>query len=664
MRMIAIVATLSVGSAFAISAVSIGSFQSYASSYPASVVQNGLQAVYDLKNAGAVGPRSSVCNGTFKVPGIDALPANTIFIGGWLITMAGTEEFSCWDFTGITGGVIVEGNGTNVTYSDSKFAPGGGGVAQFYGLWVSDDGTAPTVTCNYCSFDGKKYTGSVSGYWSGAAFIVEGGANLTVENSLITGIAYDVSKCTNATLTQIGNYIQAYGWNPNADADAPQNISCVSDIENNFYDISDGAALAQVGQFPGSPPNSAVFDTIDTSSAQNGMMTFKSNILYGYALYGSTCCEVAGNDGLPYDPLHICDNHTNRGAGWALKEIIQNNVIQKGNSGYWTTNGDLSLATCISAWTGNIDYDTGAPIMAPNPKAVHHDFNGDGKTDIVWRDTLGNTALWLMNGNAIMNGGIAYLGNVSSNWTIVGEDDFNGDGYADLLWRDTAGDVAIWIMNGTRVEGSSVLANVATNWSIVGTGDFNGDGHTDILWRDTAGDVAIWLMNGTSIINRSSVGNVSTAWTIAGIGDFNGDGHTDILWRDTAGDVAIWLMNGTSIISSSGMGNVSTAWTVAGTGDFNGDGHTDILWRDTAGDVAIWLMNGTSVVNSSSIGSVPTSWTIVGTGQFNGSTNSNILWRDTAGDLAFWLMNGATVTAAQAIGAVPTNWSVQSTTAE
>jgi hypothetical protein len=45
----------------------------------------------------------------------------------------------------------------------------------------------------------------------------------------------------------------------------------------------------------------------------------------------------------------------------------------------------------------------------------------------------------------------------------------------NILWRDTSGDVAIWLMNGT--EGSAAgVANVPTIWSIVGTGDFNGDG--------------------------------------------------------------------------------------------------------------------------------------------------------------------------------------------
>jgi len=75
-------------------------------------------------------------------------------------------------------------------------------------------------------------------------------------------------------------------------------------------------------------------------------------------------------------------------------------------------------------------------------------------------------------------------------------DDFNGDGKSDILWRHASGDTVIWFTNGLQYLSNADLGNVSTSWSIVGTGDFNGDGKGDILWRNTNGDVAIWLMNG------------------------------------------------------------------------------------------------------------------------------------------------------------------------
>ena len=76
-----------------------------------------------------------------------------------------------------------------------------------------------------------------------------------------------------------------------------------------------------------------------------------------------------------------------------------------------------------------------------------HDFNGDGKSDIVWRDSSGNVAFWLMNGATMSSSG--GVGGVPATWSIVGQRDFNGDGKADLLWRDTSGNTAMWFMNGT-----------------------------------------------------------------------------------------------------------------------------------------------------------------------------------------------------------------------
>ena len=54
-----------------------------------------------------------------------------------------------------------------------------------------------------------------------------------------------------------------------------------------------------------------------------------------------------------------------------------------------------------------------------------------------------------------------------SMWKIVGTGDFNGDGKSDILWQDTSGNVAIWFMNGTQASGAGV-GNVPTVWSIQG----------------------------------------------------------------------------------------------------------------------------------------------------------------------------------------------------
>jgi hypothetical protein len=287
-----------------------------------------------------------------------------------------------------------------------------------------------------------------------------------------------------------------------------------------------------------------------------------------------------------------------------------------------------------------------------------HDFNGNGKSDILCRDTSGNTAIWFMNGAQATGAGV---GNITTSWSIVGQRDFNGDGKSDILWRDTSGNLAIWFMNGAEASGAGI-GNVAISWSIVGTGDFNGDGKGDILWRDTSGNTAIWFMNGAQATG-AGVGNVATSWSIVGSGDFNGDGKSDILWHDSSGNVAIWFMNGAQA-TGAGVGHVSTSWSIVGTGDFNGDGKSDILWRDTSGNVAVWLMNGAQIVQAAGVGLAPTGSSIVETGDFDDDGKTDILWHDTSGNVGIWFMNGTQVTKSASVGNLPIVWSIQGANAD
>src|SRR6266513_1007349 len=146
----------------------------------------------------------------------------------------------------------------------------------------------------------------------------------------------------------------------------------------------------------------------------------------------------------------------------------------------------------------------------------------------------------------------------------VGKSDFNGDGKADILWHNTSGARAIWLMNGTTYGSSVNLGTVGISWNIAGSGDFNGDGKSDILWQDSStGQRLIWIMNGTTRTSAVNLGFVATSWSIAGSGDFNGDGKADILWQNSStGQRLIWIMNGTTRISAVNLGFVATSWSI------------------------------------------------------------------------------------------------------
>ena len=142
--------------------------------------------------------------------------------------------------------------------------------------------------------------------------------------------------------------------------------------------------------------------------------------------------------------------------------------------------------------------------------------------------------------------------------------DFNGDGKADLVWRNTGGTVAVWLLNGSTLLSSGIVSGVPSDWVIVGVGDVSGDGKSDLVWRNTStGTVFVWLMNGVNIASSGSPADVPLAWKIEQVSDTNGDGKSDIVWRNTStGDTAVWLMNGITIASSGFPGGAGLEWDI------------------------------------------------------------------------------------------------------
>ena len=116
--------------------------------------------------------------------------------------------------------------------------------------------------------------------------------------------------------------------------------------------------------------------------------------------------------------------------------------------------------------------------------------------------------------------GVVSAGTLPANWRVEGAGDFNGDGKVDILWRDTnTGTLSIWFTNGTAVTSSLTVGTLSSNWTVAQIGDYNSDGKSDILLIDTAGDVAMWLMNGATVSSAVGVSNVGTTWTAQNVND-------------------------------------------------------------------------------------------------------------------------------------------------
>jgi hypothetical protein len=309
--------------------------------------------------------------------------------------------------------------------------------------------------------------------------------------------------------------------------------------------------------------------------------------------------------------------------------------------------------------------------------SAQNDFNGDGRSDILWRSDDGTFTDWLANANGSHSPNAAnVLSNVSTDWQIAGTGDFNGDGYVDVMWRNVDGRITNWLgtVNGGFTDNvANAYNSVSLDWQVASIGDFNGDGRDDILWRNDDGRFTDWLgtANGSWSPNAANLlDSVSTDWKIVGTGDFNGDGHDDIMWRNVDGRITNWLGTDAGAFTdnvTNAYNGVALDWHVAGIADFNGDGRDDILWRNTDGRITDWLSttNGGYAPNSSHFyDRVSTDWHVVEVGDFNGDGNDDILFRNTDGRMTDWL--GQTDgsfhdNAANALTSVATSWHTQPT---
>ena len=270
--------------------------------------------------------------------------------------------------------------------------------------------------------------------------------------------------------------------------------------------------------------------------------------------------------------------------------------ISTGENYIWLMNG---LSTASQGSVNVVDPASGWQVQGIG------DFDGDGKADILWRNSsTGENYIWLMNGLGTASQGSVNFVDPASGWQVQGVGDFDGDGKADILWRNTStGENYIYLMNGLTIARPGSINSVSDQaWQVKGIGDFNGDGKADILWRNSStGENYIWLMNGLSTASQGSVNFVDPAsgWQVKGIGDFDGDGKADIVWRNsTSGENYLYPMDGTTIKPTRGSFRTvaDLAWQIVAVGDYDGDGKADVLWRHaTSGENYLYPMDGTAI---------------------------------------------------------------------
>ncbi|MFI1995287.1 FG-GAP-like repeat-containing protein [Actinoplanes sp. NPDC020271] len=215
--------------------------------------------------------------------------------------------------------------------------------------------------------------------------------------------------------------------------------------------------------------------------------------------------------------------------------------LYRGNGGGGFTSGYSAIG---SGWNNYTIVVTG-------------DFNRDGNVDLLGRNTAGELYLYRGNGtNAWQNGGSPDKMGVGFNsYNMIVAGDFNRDGNTDIVARNSAGELYLYRGNGNKYwQNGGSPDKIATGFNTYNhlfTGDFNHDGNTDIVGRNAAGELYLYRSTGNKTwqngTNPDKVGTsgFNNYTAIFSPQDFDGDGLDDMIVRkgDT-GELYLFRGNG------------------------------------------------------------------------------------------------------------------------
>ncbi|WP_408951918.1 FG-GAP-like repeat-containing protein [Lysobacter sp. Hz 25] len=285
-------------------------------------------------------------------------------------------------------------------------------------------------------------------------------------------------------------------------------------------------------------------------------------------------------------------------------------------------------------------------------KGAPSDVDGNGKSDLLWRDDARqHLAIWTMDGASRLNG-VGHA--VPPEWRVLATGDFQGDRKLDVLWTNGA-QMQLWEGAGDGQFRGVAMRDYPVGWRVVATGDVDGDGNADLLWRDDANTaISLWVMKGAQIIDSAAYAT-SRDWWVAGSGDLTGDGRLDVIWTNGA---SMQLWKGTDRLRFTGetMPDYPQGWEPTATGDVTGDGKADLMWRHPElGHFAVWAMAGGARLYG--IGYQPgPSWRVAQTGDFTGDGRTDIVWTD-GSLMQLWQSHGSGFTGFT-MPNYPLGWSV------
>jgi serralysin len=140
------------------------------------------------------------------------------------------------------------------------------------------------------------------------------------------------------------------------------------------------------------------------------------------------------------------------------------------------------------------------------------DFNRDGASDVLVQNIADGTTYY----RDVANGQWGTVaGPAGAQWVAREAADLNGDGYTDVVFRNTSTSDIWWVnMLGGTNAGWNVVANGLAGWDIRGSADVDNDGHRDVIIQNLADGTTYYAdMNAGTFAGWGTVsGAISTQW--------------------------------------------------------------------------------------------------------------------------------------------------------
>ncbi|MEV6609626.1 VCBS repeat-containing protein [Kutzneria sp. NPDC051319] len=202
-------------------------------------------------------------------------------------------------------------------------------------------------------------------------------------------------------------------------------------------------------------------------------------------------------------------------------------------------NGDGRTDLVYAARTGLVqlissgnDYDVPPPVDAPKPdRMAAGDFDGDGRADVALQYqgqisvlSNGTVTTWLQGGAGELVAG-----------------DFDGDGKADLATID--GDkLTFYRSTGSAFEAGTTVGADKVDAASAVSGDMDGDGRDDVIALTTHG---VTVFGSAAKFAPRTWSSFDAGKAVLSTGDFDLDGHADLAVLRGSGTTELWTLRST-----------------------------------------------------------------------------------------------------------------------